>query len=521
MRNNRLRVPKPGVLLARGSLRTLICWVALTTTVWSADPLWSVARLNESKGDWPVLTNTTLRVEGRVGAHLKGQFRYQNCSLTFLLTPELERRMLPKRNVEVTGHLRLQDNQPVFEVTDLQSRPTDIEQFRAREAALRNPQPADWYSLGAWAQERGTFYRDEELQAAALSCFARGVGMEQARLHITDHAGRFKLAKQADGFHLPAAIVDELRHDGYLSWWHQASSLKEPQPAELAKLVEQLQRDWPDALQPGSPFPTELAQSYGDNPTAAYHAANEAQRQTLRRIFAADVQLRQLELQAARDGRNGRAIAEQIEQLIPERKPLAAQFRDAELMYRLGQVGTASKSDAVELATEFRSRGRAKEANETLLRWIVAKEQRLRPQTAPEFIELADEYLTLLSDESRAVALLIEAHRREPQSQDALQRFEQLGYVYNGIAWTKPRVMPLPTLNPNPTAAPLQLAAGMSSQELVQLLGEPTRRSRVTTGAGGEEFWVYGQANEGSRLVIEFTAADTQAAMRVKRFYHR
>ena len=521
MRNIPLRLRQPCARSVSGSLGVMVCWFALATAAWSADPLWSVARLNESKGDWPVLTNTTLRVEGRVGAHLKGQFRYQNCSLTFLLTPELERRMLPKRNVEVTGRLRLQDNQPVFEVTDLQSRPTDIEQLRAREVALRNPQPQDWYSFGEWAQERSSFYKDEELQAAALACFARGVGIEQARLHISDHAGRFALAKKADGFQLPSLLVDELRHDGYRSWWNQASSLKEPQPAELAKLIEQLGRDWPDALEPGSPFPTELAQNYADNPTAAYHAANEAQRQTLRRIFAADVQLRQLELQAAPDGRNGRSIAEQIEKLIPERKSIAAQFRDAELMYRLGQVGTASKSDAVELATEFRARGRAKEAAEALLRWIVAKEQRLRPQTAPEFIELADEYLTLLQDESRAVALLIEAHRREPQSQDALQRFEQLGYVYNGIAWTKPRVMPLPTLDPNPTAAPFQLAAGMSSQELVQLLGEPTRRSRVITGAGGEEFWVYGQASEGSRLVIEFTAAETQAAMRVKRFYHR
>ncbi|OYW14500.1 MAG: hypothetical protein B7Z55_15725, partial [Planctomycetales bacterium 12-60-4] len=142
-------------------------------------------------------------------------------------------------------------------------------------------------------------------------------------------------------------------------------------------------------------------------------------------------------------------------------------------------------------------------------------------QTAPEFVELADDYLTLLQDEPRGVAYLVEAHRREPESTVVQNRFEQLGYTYDGVSWKKSSPMAQPTaasLNP---AAPGQLAAGMSIVELTKMLGEPTSRTRIATAAGSDEFWVYGRAGEGSRLVIELRRSQPEDPYKVARFYNR
>ncbi|MDX1968369.1 MAG: hypothetical protein SFV23_14430 [Planctomycetaceae bacterium] len=497
-----------------------LCWLTTGSTL-AAETVWSIAKLNASKGDWSRLSDTSLRVEGRIASHLRGQLRFQQCNLSFRLTPELERKMGQAKNLEVVGTVKREGNSWIFEVSDVRTQPTDIEQFRSRESALKNPQPDDWYHLADWARERGEFYKDEDLTDAALLCVTRGISTELTRLKPDDYAGRFAVADKAQELSVPAKLVDEIRHEAYRAWWIPASSTAKPNPELLAALEKRLRSDWPDALTPGSPFPTDLSREYADHPSETYRKTEPTQRQILRRIFGSEVQLRQLQLQAAPDGKNGREIAELIERQIPERKGAAELYRDAELMYRLSQVATSSKGDALELARQLRERQRPKEASEALLRWLVAKEQRLRPQTAPEFVELADDYLTLLQDEVRCVSLLVEAHRREPQSPEALSRFEQLGYSFDGVSWKKISNTPTTSPAPQTLGAPAQLVAGMLMVDLTKLLGEPTSRTRIATAAAHEEFWIYGRAGEGSRLVVELRRGTATEPYRVAKFYSR
>jgi len=500
------------------------CWLCLLLIpelAFAIEPLWSIERLNQSKAEWPNLTTSGLRIEGRVASQIKGQLRYQKCDLTFRLTPELERRLTQSKNLEVTGQIRRVDGQLIFEVTAVTPQPGDLDQFRSREAALKNPKPNDWYELAEWGIARGKFYADEELQAVAVAARARGVAAEWAQLARDDYAGRFELIGKATGFALPELLIDDLRHEAYRLWWIQATPVSNPQPAVLKALETQLRRDWPEALVPGSPFPTELQAQYLQDPLAIYHAADPGQRQILRRLFAAEVQLKQLDLQMAANGSNGREIAEQVEILVPERKVIAERYRDAALMYRLNEIATASRAEALDLAERFRGRNLPQQASETLLRWLTEKERRLRPETAPELIELADDYLALLNDESRAASLLTEAHKREPESAEVLRRFQQLNYVYDGVQWKKSRQVAKPTADPTETALPHQLAKGMTMVQLQQMLGEPTSRQRVATAAGIEQFWTYGRNGEGSRLVIELQQLDRDAPYRVRNFYSR
>lgn len=502
----------------------LYCWLTLWLTPGLAvaiEPLWSIERLNQSKGEWPNLTASALRIEGRVASQIKGQLRYQKCDLTFRLTPELERRLTQSKNLEVTGQMRRDDGQLFFEVTAVTPQPGDMEQFRSREAGLKNPQPKDWYELADWGINRARFYADEELQIAAASCRARGVASELSQLARDDYAGRFELIDKALAFALPEILIDDLRHEAYRLWWIQATPVSNPQPEVLKALEGKLKRDWPEALVPGSPFPTELQAQYLQDPLGTYHAADPGQRQILRRLFAAEVQLKRLDLQLAANGSNGREIAEQVEILVPERKAIAERYRDAALMYRLSEIATASRAEALDLAGRFRERQLPQQASETLLRWLTEKERRLRPETAPELIELADDYLALLNDESRAVSLLSEAHKRESESAEVLRRFQQLNYVYDGVQWKKSRQSAKPSADPTEPAQPHQLEKGMTIVQLRQMLGEPTSRQRVATAAGIEQFWTYGRNGEGSRLVIELQQLDRDAPYRVRNFYSR
>ncbi|OYW17922.1 MAG: hypothetical protein B7Z55_11600, partial [Planctomycetales bacterium 12-60-4] len=182
-------------------------WTSLGS---AAEPVWSIAEFNASKGDWSRISGTTLRIEGRIASHLRGQLRFQSCSLSFHVSPELERKMLRATNLEVVGTVKREGNSWIFEATDLRPLPTDLEQFRSREAALKNPQPDDWYQLAAWARDRGEFYKDQDLINSAQVCVTRGIGMEVSRLTIDDFDGRFAVADKAQELGVPTKLVDEI-----------------------------------------------------------------------------------------------------------------------------------------------------------------------------------------------------------------------------------------------------------------------------------------------------------------------
>lgn len=489
----------------------------------AVDVLWSVERLNASKPDWPQLTGARLRIEGRLATRLKGQIRLSGCPLSFHVQPEHEAQIGSSKNLEVTGTLALNDGMLYFNVSSLKPLPTDMEQLRSRELALKNAPASDWYELAQWARERANFYKDQELAEAALTSLTRGIGLELSRLPDEDFEARFAIAEKARQLQAPELYVDDLRHEAFRIWWLSASSANRSSPEQLLTLEARLKKEWPEALIPGSPFPSDLVRLYTDHPSETYRQADPARRQVLRRIFGADVQIKRLQKELAADGRNGMKLAEELEQLVPERKALAIGFRNAELTYRLRQVATSSKAEVQQLAELLTQENRTNEAQDALQRWMVAREQRLRPETAPEFVALADDYLNLLQDQKRAVALLTEAFRREPESEDVRNRFAALGYVFNGVTWVKSN--PLPTSTPLPdspmTEAPSLLSVGMTIPQLKQMLGEPTSRSRLATRGRLHDYWVYGRESEGSRLVIELAPGESDAERRVTRFYQR
>jgi hypothetical protein len=496
------------------------------STLAAAEAVWSIEKLNAAQANWSQLVGTPLRVEGRVSSQIGGQIRFVKCDLTFRLAADLDRKLNAAKNLEVLGRLQRDGGKVAFEVSDFKALPTDREQFQSREAALRNPAPNELYELGGWAVQRGTFYNDKELIDLGKGCEQRGLNLELRDLSHDDVEGRFQLAEKAVTLQLPRSLVDEIRHEACRHWLKRILKSPPPDREAFASLEAKVKSLFPDALKPLKAWPTDLTRNYGVDPQETYRQADSNQRQVLNRLLGADVQWQRILSQAADDGSNGAEIADQIDELVPERHAFAEQFRERALRLRMKGIDTAPRAAALELAAAFRIRQQADLAQETLKKWLVAKERRQRPQEAPQFVELAEDYLALVGDEPKAVALLSEAHRLEPQSADVLQRFAMLGYSFDGVRWKKATAADPPAM-PNATSSPpgdirTLLEIGMTAAELEQLFGgRPTVKTVMRSAAGIDEIHIYGRAGEGSRMIIQLRRGPGNAQPVVTRFDSR
>jgi hypothetical protein len=496
--------------------------VGTSVSARAADAVWSTQRLMALKPEWERLMNTPLRVEGRVATSAKNQLRLAKCDLAFHLSDDQGRMIGNAKNLELQGRI-LRDTDSgrlYFDVTSLKPLSTDADQFLSREAALKNPKADAWYALGEWAEERGKFYEDMSLTESARLCFTRGLALDMRELAKDDVEGRFQLAAEARDLGLPHVLSDEVRHEAYRTWWTR-TTVSTPSADDLAALLKRVSVDWPNSVSALSAWPTELQEAYAQDPLGTYRHADAAQRTVLQRLFTAQVQLRQIVAAAASDGKNGGEIAAQIERFVPERKALAEHFRDQALRYRHTQVASATKAEAVQLADAFRERRRDDLAVDTLRRWLSARAQKIaKTGGAPEYLALADDYWSLLKDEQTTVALLEAAREREPESEDVQSRYRELGYEWTGDRWTKPTAPPAESATPGAPPSPKSLDVGLTTAEVRQIQGGPTRVATLVSAGSIDEFWTYGEPN-GSRLVIQFTRRLHQNELKVVKIFQR
>lgn len=483
--------------------------------------VWSVKHLQASKADWDKFVDTPMAVEGRVASVLKNQLRLHKCDLAFTTTEELARLATNTRNVELSGRMRKENGKLTFEVANLKSIPADIDQFHTRELAIKGNRADDWYALAEWARERGDFYDDAALKEATRLCLTRGIANEVRAVPKDDFSARLKLADKAAGFKLPASVSQDMRHETFRDWWQTATVNNPDVVKALMELETQLRTVWPDAFRPLADWPDELAAEYVKDPLVTFHDADPLEQRQLQRVFAVQVLIRRITREAADDGRNGTEIAEKLAAAVPDQRKLAEAYRDKALTYRLSQIATATRPEALALSEEFRQKNRGAQAVDTLRKWLAAKEaQRTSQADAPSLIALADDYRQWLKDDVRAVALLKAAHRLEPQSEDVASRMQELGYELRGVGWEpiKPAV-PAHKAVPMPgSEAPI--AIGMTAAELQERIGQPQSRTIIATLGSVDEWWTFG-SGEGSRLMIQLQRRRNDPQSRVVRFENR
>lgn len=484
---------------ARVAFIIVVC--ALSPVAASAATL-SMQEFLQLEPQWADLAakNESLRVEGRIESASPKLMKMRRCPLEFRPAqdtfPEIRR---PNGRIEVTGLLQRRGTELVFAVTELREVPDDVQTYALKQSALDAGDPNDWYELARWAEQRGTFYSDNALLERATAARRQGLSLER-QAAADDPAALAALAKKAAGFALPE-IDEELRHEALRLRFER---LRNEPKSEFGSLIDDIRRSLPGAETPLDEWPADVAARYAGEPLAVYNRADAALRPVLDRIFLAEVQLLEIERSADPAGANGDDIADRIQLVLPERRDLADRYREREIAWRLDHITSATRAEALDLASRLEASDRADQAKQALTRWLVARETAQRADGPAGLVGVAEDYIAVLGDKANAARLLLEALKASPESKTIPEKLRQIGYVQHDGEWiTKEEADARPV---EPTVQAMRegrVINNMTAEQVRKTLGAPDRVARAASTTQIHEAWIYGTAGR-SGLVVHF-----------------
>jgi tetratricopeptide (TPR) repeat protein len=475
----------------------IVCLVPLSLIADESNA-WTVQKINESK-PWDALVGgPKVRVEGRMSASSGNQFRLQNCEIAFSVEKQKLQAIPVKSYVEIRGQFKKDGSKIVFAVDEMKIVSRYSQQYALKASRLQHPTPKDWIELGDWVSERAKFYEDPELAKLASDAYSKSIDVEYRALKATNAEGRFELAKKVADFGLPDRRRMELVHEGCRIEWQNVQKADPPDIAVWQQFAFSLIEKLPGADVPLKKEDLVLKESYNREPDLTYRKAKDDMRPKLHRLFYIAVTLKFVLYGASDDGRDGDAIADQIEKLIPEESELAETHRLKRLEYGLKNITTANRIEAEKLATAFQERHQNETAKRALTEWIKAHESRLKGDGIVGLLQLADEYLTLLNNRQAAVECLLEANKIDPKFEDVKQKLFALGYQWHEGRWVKSGIGERQIVESQSATG---ISVGMTASSLRSVLGQPRSLARAMTARGITEIWSFGTAGS-TPLVI-------------------
>ena len=453
-----------------------------------------------------------LTVEGRVQSVAGGTLRLRGLPLTVrpAAGATLGRADNRTARVEVTGRLASGPGGTFLEANVVRVVPRDDAVFTDRKATLDKSDPAAWDELAAWAEARAAFYDDPPLAARAADARRRAFELRWDAAGEVDalppdappgvppgvRARLALLDSQGEGF--DAGLRQTRTHELLRAWW---DAVRDDREAPLAPLAGALLERLPGADRPavGGPAYPEARTAYERSPVDAYRAAPAEVRRALNRAFFVAVERERIERGAAPDGRDGFAVAARLTDRLPELADLAAGYRARELAWRRARVETATRAEAIELATLFAAAGDGDAAAEVRRRWLAAREKSLRADGVNGLIRAAEESRAVLPDPAAGTAeaarLLREAYATAPPGTDAeanvAARLTALGLTRVGERWLSPEEADAAVDPAERAVRAGRVVTGMSGAQVRRALGEPPLKTTAATAAGVAEVWVY------------------------------
>jgi hypothetical protein len=448
-----------------------------------------------------------IRVEGRVAVIDPRELRFRNCDMRFIVQQALPVFTSRLPNVEVTGQVVREQGRLVFHVRSLREVSGDMDVFYQKRREVRRAEsPEKWYELGIWAERRGEFYKDQSLLGAASEAFHHGLSLEH-RTARDSPAGLRKLLDRDRGFALPDEFRQQVLHEIYVVQWR---SRRGEAGEALQELAEGMARELPGAAEPAEVVDVAERKRYLDDPLAVYEAADADTRRRLNRLLYADVLVRLLRAQLAKDGGNGFEVADKLDKLVPEEHALAESLRDKALAARSAEVGTLSRSEVLALADKYRARSQTKQAADVIESWLTLRRRRLDPNDVEGFLQNADEYRTLLDRPDAAARMLIELHKRHPEATEIVERLQKAGYRQHDGQWlTAEQFAARPEGQIEKAIREGRVETGMTAGQVRRALGEPLSLSRALTAGEVTEIWGYGRPGS-SRLIVRLVRTRRQ-----------
>lgn len=426
--------------------------------------------------------NRDLIVAGRFRSATAGEMSLVDSRIVFRV-PVRSSTLRNADAVEAHGRLAREGDRWVFTAEKVARVPPARDEFAQRRRLIPDDNLGALLDLGRWVRRRADWYDDEELRRLADAALRDAVKQQRARLARSgDAEGLWKLALQAASEGLPAEEVDALRHHALHLELGSAMS-----PGQLAALRARARDLFPRSREPAGAGPLPL-DAYRSDPLRAYDAQTPEGRGVLERLLLTEIIARELDARAAEAGAKLGELAAQARREVPDRPEVVARLELAAVRYDARDPSRLARGRLVQLADELRRLEQPREAEALLRGGLAAARTRLDSQDADGRVELADAYLSLLGDHAAAGELLLEAWALAPRLPELPEKLSDLGYVLQGQRWRPSADAPSQGASPAP-ANPLQ--PGTPETTVTGILGQPSRVSRVITGSGVTEQWIY------------------------------
>ena len=206
------------------------------------------------------------------------------------------------------------------------------------------------------------------------------------------------------------------------------------------------------------------------------------------------------------DGSNGLAIARQVREELPLETAAATEFENREIQWRLDNAPNLSRQQLIESSNLLDSISRNTDAAKVRARWLAAQQQRFGTQTLAGLLRTAEENLFASEQwpdptlRENAVKLLKTAWERASKEspsdvEQIANRLKTLGWEHFRGNWmTSQQISQLPNTDLDLAAREGRVVPGMTAAQVTQILGKPTRVSRLGGSSQLREFWNYSEA---------------------------
>ena len=453
------------------------------------------------------------RFEGRTGDTIRILKFDIVCHLPSNATfPE---RIRSGQRIDVTGRFLSDSGRLSFVVTRILIRDTDVDRLRARAQDIPADAPAKLIALAAEYQADADFYKDSALQSEITAVRTDGLA-RQRKLARGDPTKLRELLAEGITLGVKLELLQDLR---FAAIYESARTPDADVESLLAEM--KLSCDGWDQIVP--PVPERLRLSFEKGAVTAFDSGSEGDRRVLHRLLYKSLRLRQFQSLITKDGSNGLDVSKLIRTEFGDDDPLAAEFEEREVRYRLSTLTTLSRADLKSLTELLTKLNRAEQLPDIVRNWVQAQEQKFGTSSLAAVLRTADEYLYVAElmqsgdYEQKGIELLKQAWTKasEVSPTDADQiadRLKRLGWERLNDQWlTNMQLKALPKDDVQLAIREGRVVRGMTVQQVVQTLGQPTKISRIASRKSVCELWSY-DAVGSAAMVIRFRRSLTDTA---------
>jgi len=500
-----------GARTAQSVLRLLfgyIAWLVLSlNSACYAESTLSMEEFNALEPKWASLENVAFQIEGRYSIFSPSRLRMEKCKLDFVFAGNFVSPVGDSKVILLKGHLEKREANLVFVVTDLQPQASDVSTFRTRRSKVPSAQPEEWYKLAAWGAHRASYYRDDALKAEAVAAYTQGVQAEHRNLNPVTAADLRRLALKLSDWSADPALQSEFHHEACRMDYN--TILKNNREGD-GELLTELKNRLPGTDQPLTKEDDPVRERYLKSPLAEFKTGDAEARKKYARTLYIEVLKHRILRDASPEGKNGFSIADRIESQLPEYQSLAPAYREKELEYQLNRVGSMTRKEMTALVAGFESLNKPEFLVQLKKRWLEETEKHVDPANASDWVELGEDYLSLLNDQDSAIRFYKKAYGVSPGTQAISDWLTEHELTLHGGEWLGKGEVPAQPEDPISAAVRAGIVQpGMTAEQVRSSLGmEPTRRTRIATSGHLQEWWLFKEHG----LSIQFTRRRRQEA---------